>query len=298
MSRLAGRGLVLLIVGAGLWFALRGISGTEILQSLARTRVPFVAIGGLSLLAVGIVARTGRYGALLPRSDWHAGAFELWPAVVLSTAGNNVMPLRAGELLRTRETVAAGYSLAQVAIAQVAEKVIEAATIAAYAAPVIVLRLRGQTAVVLGALSLTGLALAGWMARRFRIAPRQLAASLAWSAAADAVEIGIIAVCLHGVGLAPGFVPSVAVFVGVNLAIALPSTPGNLGTFEAGAALPLLALGVEHEAAVAFACVYRVVQWLPVTLAGAVVWAKRTRISSARPSRHLPPAPSADARAS
>jgi uncharacterized protein (TIRG00374 family) len=89
------------------------------------------------------------------------------------------------------------------------------------------------------------------------------------------VEIALIAVCLGGLGLPAGLLPSVMVYAGVNLAIAVPSTPGNVGVFEAGAALPLIALGVEHDAAVAFALLYRAVQWLPVTLAGGLVWARR-----------------------
>ena len=89
------------------------------------------------------------------------------------------------------------------------------------------------------------------------------------------MEVAIIAVCLHGLGLPAGLGPSVTVFACVNLAIVLPSTPGNVGAQEAGAALALIALGVDRETAVAFALVYRAVQWLPVTLAGAIVWARR-----------------------
>lgn len=280
MRRILGRGLTFAIVGAGLWLALRGVSGSQLLQALARTHVVFVAVLALPLLAVGLLPRTARYGALLPRPSPRDGRFELWSAVLLSMAGNNVLPLRAGELLRTRESVAAGYPLRQVAIAQLVEKVVEVATLVACATPVLAWQVGGRTALTLAAAAVAGSSLAGWglmrwTRRRFRIAPLQLAASLAWSLVADAVEIAVIVVCLRGVGLSAGLVPSVTVFAGVNLAIALPSTPGNLGTLEAGATLPLVALGVEHDAALAFACVYRVVQWLPITVAGAIVWVIR-----------------------
>ena len=51
----------------------------------------------------------------------------------------------------------------------------------------------------------------------------------------------------------------------MNLAIAIPSTPGHLGALEAGASLGLIAVGVDRESALAFALVYRVVQWVPVS---------------------------------
>jgi uncharacterized membrane protein YbhN (UPF0104 family) len=279
MRRLVLRVVVIAGVAAGLWLTLRGVSGSQLVHALARTRIPFVAVWGVALLAVGSVARTLRFGALLPRTGPRAPFVDLWSAVLLGSAGNNVLPLRAGELVRTRETVAAGYPLAQVAVAQVAEKVVDAASLVAYAAPVLAVHLGGRSLLVLALLLPAGIVLVGWTARRFRVEPRQLVVSLAWSLVADAVEVAIVAVCLHGLGLPAGLVPSVSVFTGVNLAIALPSTPGNVGTLEAGAALPLVALGVDADAAVAFALVYRVVQWLPVTLAGAIVWARRMIVS-------------------
>ena len=69
----------------------------------------------------------------------------------------------------------------------------------------------------------------------------------------------------------------------MNLSIALPSGPSHLGAFEAGAALGLVAMGVSHDLALAFALLYRVVQWVPVMLAGAVVWAWRALARGARP---------------
>jgi hypothetical protein len=271
-------------VAMGIWLALRSVSGAKLLHALAPTRVAFVAGWCVTLLAVGSVARSIRFAALLPRTP-HAHLIDLWSAVLLGSAGNNVLPLRAGELVRTRETVAAGYPLARVVVAQVAEKVVDAASLIAYATPVLAAHLGGRFTPVFAGLVVTGVLFVGWAAPRFRVAPGQLAASLAWSLVADAVEVAIVAVCLHGLGLPAGLVRSLTVFVGVNVAIALPGVPGNLGAQEAGAALPLIALGVDADAAVAFALVYRAVQWLPVTLAGGVVWARRMIVSPATRAR-------------
>ena len=103
----------------------------------------------------------------------------------------------------------------------------------------------------------------------------QLGRALAWSFGADVLEVGVIALCLKSLGLSAGLTTSLLVFAAVNLAIAVPSTPANLGALEAGAALALVATGVAHDAAVAFALLYRAVQWLPITLAGGAIWAWR-----------------------
>jgi uncharacterized membrane protein YbhN (UPF0104 family) len=286
MRRHALRAIAFAGVVAGLWWTLRGVSGAQLVHALALTDVRLVAGLSLPLLAVGSVLRGARYGALLPALGSRPRFFDVWSSVMLSTAANNVLPLKAGELLRTRETVAAGVPLARVAVAQLTEAAVEAVSAVACATPAIASHLGFQhPALAIVGLLAIGVVVAGWIARRFRVEPRQLAMSLAWSFGSDLIEIGVIAVCLAGLGLPAGPLPSVMVFAAVKVAVALPSTPGNLGAFEAGAALPLVAIGVERDAAMAFALVYRAVQWLPLTLAGAVLWARRTITSPAARAR-------------
>jgi uncharacterized membrane protein YbhN (UPF0104 family) len=283
-ARRALRAVSVLAVAVGLWLTLRGVSVSELGGAIARTDLAFVAVWTLPLLGVGTVLRTARFGALLPGGAWGSGFKQLWSGVVVSAAANNVLPLRAGELVRTHETVGAGIGVRRVAFAQLTEKVLEATTLVVWATPALA-GYAGARQTVLVACGVVGFALVALTALVRRVRPdllHALAASAAWSFVADAVEIAIVAACLHGLGLPAGFGPSVTVFAAVNLAIALPSTPGNLGAMEAGAALPLVAMGVERDAAVAFAVVYRVVQWLPITLLGAVVvLARRARPATA-----------------
>jgi uncharacterized membrane protein YbhN (UPF0104 family) len=97
-----------------------------------------------------------------------------------------------------------------------------------------------------------------------------------WSFAADGFELVLIYVCLLSLHIHGGWVASVAVLAAINVAIAIPAAPGNLGTFEAGAAFGLLVCGVPTDAALAFALLYRVIQWAPVTIAGGLVaWLRR-----------------------
>lgn len=264
----------------GLWLTLRGVSASSLLRVLSITDVRAVAALSLPLLLAGSLLRTARFGALLGKSEPRPRFVDLWSGIILGGAANNVLPLRAGELVRTRETVAAGVPLPRAAVAQVSEKVVEGVLIVAWSAPALAARIgSGASAAALITGALVGVPVAAWCLRGHPTGTRRLATCLAWCVAADAVEIAIISVCLAGLGLPGGLLPSVTVFAAVNVAIAVPSTPANLGAFEAGSALPLIALGVAPDAAVGFAVVYRVVQWLPVTLAGAVLWARRMTLA-------------------
>jgi uncharacterized membrane protein YbhN (UPF0104 family) len=273
VKRTAWRVITTAVVVAGVWYALRGVSVPLLLQALRGAHLPFVGITGLALLGVAYVVRTARYAALLPALAKPAPFSALWAGVVLSAAGNNVLPLRAGELVRTRHTQGCGYPLRDVATAQVAEKVVEALTLTACVVPVLA-QWVGVTRTALGVVALAVVVrmLVPRVLARIRMTPRQLARSAAWSLCGDVLEIALIATCMAGLSLPTSVFGCVTVYAGVNLAIAVPSTPGQVGAFEAGAALPLIAMGVDRDAAIAFALVYRAVQWIPVTAAGMVLW--------------------------
>jgi uncharacterized membrane protein YbhN (UPF0104 family) len=71
------------------------------------------------------------------------------------------------------------------------------------------------------------------------------------------------------------------VLLAVNLAIAIPAAPGNLGSLELGAALPLTTvLHVPEASAAAFALLYHGVQIATLLIAwsaGTVLTALRSR---------------------
>jgi uncharacterized membrane protein YbhN (UPF0104 family) len=264
----------------GLWIVVRGSTLHELVGVLAQANGVFIVAACFPLLAVGSVLRAGRYRALLPVGRTQFS--DIWSAVVVGGAANNVLPLRAGDLLRTRETVATGVPLRRVISAVLAEKGVETTTLVIWASPAV-----ATYAGLRHPLPTVGLALAvgsvgiAWLARRYgEIEVPRIASSAAWSFVADGVEIAVISACLAGLGAPAGLLRSVTVFAAVNLAIAMPATPGNIGAFEAGAALPLIATGVDRDTAVAFAVLYRAVQWLPVTLLGTALFAFRPRVGA------------------
>ncbi len=81
----------------------------------------------------------------------------------------------------------------------------------------------------------------------------------------DATKVWIVLYALH---IDVPWVAPFVILLTLNLAIVIPSTPGNLGTFEAGAVAGLLVFGVSQELALAFALIHHVTQVVPVLLAG------------------------------
>ncbi len=95
-------------------------------------------------------------------------------------------------------------------------------------------------------------------------------------------DLATIELVLRAVGAAPSLSAGLLVLLITNLAIAVPITPGNLGTHELGSALALKLLGVQVEAATAFALLYHALHTIPVLLAG-FVDARRLLLSVDKP---------------
>jgi uncharacterized membrane protein YbhN (UPF0104 family) len=112
---------------------------------------------------------------------------------------------------------------------------------------------------------------------------------VAW--ALDLVEIRC---CMASIGAEGGFPVALLALLLVNLAVALPISPGNAGTHELGGTLALTLAGASKEQAVAFALLYHAVQTIPLVLAG-FLDARALLAGKARFGRTGPP-PTAAAR--
>jgi uncharacterized protein (TIRG00374 family) len=95
--------------------------------------------------------------------------------------------------------------------------------------------------------------------------------AIALSVVAWLCECVMVVLCAHAVGLPIGFALAPIVLLGINLAMALPSTPASAGPFESAAAGVLILAGVAKGPAVAFALLYHAIQVIPVTLVGVTV---------------------------
>jgi uncharacterized protein (TIRG00374 family) len=106
------------------------------------------------------------------------------------------------------------------------------------------------------------------IALRVLVRGRQLAGILALTTLAwlsEAVATVLVASALgHPISLAG----AILVLVTLNVALAVPSTPGRVGVFELGAVFGLGLLGVPQSAAVLIAVLCHLIQFLPTTLLG------------------------------
>lgn len=299
LRSVALRMLVLAIACAGLVFAARGVSLADVAKVLrAASGEPVIALCPL-LLVAGTLLRAARFQAVLGDARAKgpgAGFREVLLSIVVTQAANNVLPLHAGDLVRTRHFVRFGYAITAVALAQLGEKLVEGVTLGAWVFPLVLSDERYRVATKLFALTLGAVVVvaltAAVLLRRTLLRPRidaflqrvaaaarnaHLALAVALAVVADAVEVALVWVCLRGVGVSSGLTLSLAVFGAVNIATLAPATPGNIGTQEASSALVLIAAGLPRDTALGFAVLYRVVQWVPVTLAGFVAWLGRDR---------------------
>ncbi len=69
-------------------------------------------------------------------------------------------------------------------------------------------------------------------------------------------------------GIDTTWIQSAFVVTAVNLAISLPSAPGNLGTFELASVLAFGFLGLDKASALAVGIFFHLIQVIPVTLVG------------------------------
>ncbi len=99
-----------------------------------------------------------------------------------------------------------------------------------------------------------------------------LARALALGLFAWGAEAGTAWLALRAFGIDRPWEAVLVVLVAVNLSLAVPAAPGNVGTFEAGAVLALAGLGVGTEAALAFALGYHAVQLLSVGAVALAAW--------------------------
>jgi uncharacterized protein (TIRG00374 family) len=77
-----------------------------------------------------------------------------------------------------------------------------------------------------------------------------------------------IYIVFKGYGLNLGVYAAAFIFVVIAFAVALPSTPGYIGTFHAAVAAALMVFGVQKEQALALAIVLWAIGYFPVTIIG------------------------------
>lgn len=91
-------------------------------------------------------------------------------------------------------------------------------------------------------------------------------------------DVTLILMVMRSVGIPLHLEAALLVLLAVNLAIAIPAAPGNLGSLELGAAFALTTVHVSEAPAAAFAILYHGVQIVTLLLA----WSAGTLLTSLR----------------
>lgn len=293
-----------------LFIAFRGQDLGRIWSVLGRANYWYL-VPGFVLYFTGIWIRSWRWAALL-RPVRRLGAREMFPVVAIGYMANNVLPLRAGEFVRTyvlstRAAVGKSAVLATIAV----EKVFDGLTMLLFMliaslsiALTAELRRIGMLAAALFGAVLIGLVLLSAAGSRDwildRVLPRlprsigdpaarmahsflaglgilrrkdELLAVTLSSIAAWLLEASMYAFAAQAFGL--GLRPAAVLLVTAvaNLATLIPSSPGYVGPFEAAILLALVgALGIAHETALSFAIAIHAALYFPITLIGLYFW--------------------------
>lgn len=224
-------------------------------------------------------------------------------ATLIGCMANNVLPARAGELVRVvvlgkSQKLSRATVLATLALDHLLEGVafmllmlglpfllatpawMRHATLVI--AGILIVGL-GASAVVIFATS--GSAVERWLPKRLQArigprverfrtgllllsAPRRVLAVVVLAGATWMTQALMVLLCLQAAGLELGFVQALFILVAINLGTLIPGAPSSVGPFEFAAIVALGFFGVDKTPALSFALLYHFIQVIPTTLAG------------------------------
>jgi uncharacterized protein (TIRG00374 family) len=306
-----GRALRGLTLAAALVFLVRGVRWHDMSDTLRRAGF-LLPSSVVAMNACMMSLRALRLRILLERKLSLASSFM---ALLTSSAINNITPFRGGNVARLWMLErASGVSKSAAIAITIVENLIEASVLAAMGfaasffvagqgwatiatpavlalaiALLVLLRFTGGRAVDATCAAYNPTIRAGWRQRLhqflLRTAPGLRALcqpgvpthALLLSLMAWTCETAMIVLAARAMGLQVSFPLAIVVLLGINLAMALPSTPASAGPFEGAIVAVLMFAGVGKGPALAFALFYHALQVIPVTLAGVAVLLSRKR---------------------
>ena len=306
MSRLGGnRGRVLLaVIGVAssavfLWLAVRDADLSAVRDALEEARIELVLLA-VVVLGCGYALQAARWQRIA--NTPHPSFRRFYGMVLSGLACNNVLPVRVGELLRagwlSREApMSGGRALGSVALDRACDVVtltlflVIGLQAVASTEWLVRLAIGALIAVVVIALALIGARL--YTARRARdrrgrsrvrrlirdtvemlaepVGRRRIAVWMGLSIATW--TLGTVAAILVGRSIGIEFTPTEGVFVAstLSLGVAIPSSPGYVGTYQWLGVASLGLLDVPLEEALAFTILMQASWYIPTTLAGGAI---------------------------
>lgn len=300
MARVA-RILVGLALSAGLlYLVVRNISLASLLAHLGRTHWGWLALAAASNLAM-VGARGIRWGAL-----FYPATQPVWPlvsATAIGFMGNNLLPLRAGELLRaflaarsarlsfwtTMATLAVERVLDVLSLLlilgavvllvplplwlKVGALLLLAVDLLAMGMLIVLARDQGRLAARILRIPRLGATLTRWLSlfavglQSLRPGPH-LAPLLLWTVLIWVLNAGAVWAALRSGGLALPASASLTVLAFSGIGVSIPSAPGYVGTLQFFIVQALALYAVTGVEAVSFSFLYHAAAYIPLTVLG------------------------------
>ena len=277
----------------------------DVAARLATTNWAFLTVSiALNLFSVWI--RAWRWYYLFPPGSQPSHLFN---AVMIGYMGNNLLPLRAGEVMRVYVASRHGPRFWTTVATLVVERVLDGLAVGLILATLFLIvpvprEMRGPAAVFLAldlagmiALVVIALAPAGcatvirvlfhrwqWLERRLLDMLGVMSEGLegvraghhAWPITASSAAIWLVLAVavwtgLRAVHLEVPVAASFAVLAFMGLGVSLPSSPGFVGVIQAATVLALSLFSVPRAEALSFSLLFHAAQYVPVTVYGLVL---------------------------
>ena len=292
---------------------MRGLHPADVVRTV-RAAPPLPILLAVIVATLTFPLRALRWRLLLREPDGAAlRPNAAWQGITIGYAANNLLPFRAGEVLRAYAASRLAPVRMSSAFASVAvERVFEALTVVTsfglalvasgmpagvrvggMALPDVARRVGILTAVAVAgaAIILTRTEAAGRLVSRIipwpgvssklvallngvrdgltaLKSPTRLVAVILWSIAIWAVNALSFQLLFPAFGIQVGYAGAVILQSAIVFGIAVPSSPGFVGVFEAAIVVALALYGVPQDRAVAYALTYHAATFLPITVLG------------------------------
>jgi uncharacterized membrane protein YbhN (UPF0104 family) len=308
----------LLALAAVVWWA----SKQDAPQIPHTTEAVMYMLGAAALYTVVTLVRAERWHRILHLTEVDAKRIDSYALTTVGYMGNNVLPARAGEMLRVvllaKRTDASKRTLLGTVVG---ERLLDAIALGAIFV-VVVFGVLSETTLpsdrpfLMAGIALAVLALGAatiWFLRSHHVieriraflkpladAPKALLGRagvllLGVSFVIWALEAGVYLAVAHAVGLDISAMGSLYLVALTNLFAMLPAAPGYVGTFDAAVIFGVKAIGGTEHLALSYLLLLRFMLFVPITVVGLVVLVVRyggwsalraaTRVQRAQTSR-------------
>jgi uncharacterized membrane protein YbhN (UPF0104 family) len=287
IGKIALRAVVIAAVAVGLYLFVRDLDGHALLVALRDAALAPVVLA--ALVCFGNMFMKSLAWRVLLGSAHRVPVVRIFRYTLAAFAGSLLVPARAGEALRLyllkRHD---GVPVTTAASVALAEKLLDGSALVLVVAQLLWIRPGlpswvGRSIALLVLFSAAGVValivvrrvahpqgFVGRLAAGMMVLsrPRTTALALGAYVVGQLGDVTAVLLVLGAVGIHVGLGGALLVHLAVNVAIMVPSTPGNLGSLEIGALAALQLLGVPPAAAMAFALLYHAMQAVPLLVVG------------------------------